>query len=85
MVFGIDYALAAAAAFSVLQQHHMDKPQPDLPTVHCNAQMGSDDYIYLQKFFQTHSWSQCQLSYPIWDQSDIPLCSYMSSEVASLI
>lgn len=35
MVFGIDYALAAAAvaaaaAFSVLQQHHVDKPQPDL-------------------------------------------------------
>lgn len=54
-MFGIDYALAAAAAFSVLQQHHVDKPQPDLPTVHCNAQMGSDDYIYIYKFFQTHS------------------------------
>lgn len=50
-MFGIDYALAAAAAFSVLQQHHVDKPQPDLPTVHCNAQMGSDDYIYIYKFF----------------------------------
>lgn len=54
-MFGIDFALAAAAAFSVLQQHHVDKPQPDLPTVHCNAQMGSDDYIYIYISFFRHT------------------------------